>query len=136
MPFLLVDTRFHELPEIEALTDAEFRDLFTRCLNMLRSFRDARTGESVDVDLDIQWLIDEGLIKIRQTRRAKWDRAKLWQQFNGVCYLCREPVGQEEFHIEHVKPLSRGGGDVWSNLNIAHASCNLRKGARLVEELA
>jgi 5-methylcytosine-specific restriction endonuclease McrA len=49
--------------------------------------------------------------------RAKWD---YWA---GRCWMCSEPAA----HWDHVKPLSKGGGHILSNLRPACASCNLRK---------
>jgi HNH endonuclease len=64
------------------------------------------------------------------------------------CYLCNIPVdlkanhiqgqpGWELYpHIEHVKPLSKGGDDTLANVKIAHAICNIRKGVQFDEATA
>lgn len=64
------------------------------------------------------------------------------------CYICNTPVdltaphvqgqpGWETYpHIEHVKPLSKGGDDTLANVKIAHAVCNIRKGAQFDEATA
>lgn len=64
------------------------------------------------------------------------------------CYICNTPVdlaanhiqgqpGWELYpHIEHVKPLSKGGDDILENVKIAHAVCNIRKGAEFDEATA
>jgi len=64
------------------------------------------------------------------------------------CYLCNTPVdlkanhiqgqpGWELYpHIEHVKPLSKGGDDTLANVKIAHAICNIRKGSQFDEATA
>lgn len=75
-------------------------------------------------------------LEYRSPARRRWDREALWKRFEGLCYLCGNKVPFTRFHIEHVVPLARGGKDDLANLNIAHPSCNLRKGAKLVEELA
>jgi hypothetical protein len=61
------------------------------------------------------------------------------------CYLCNTPVdltaphvqgqpGWERYpHIEHVHPLSKGGDDTLENVKIAHAECNIRKGAKIYQ---
>ena len=38
--------------------------------------------------------------------------------------------------LDHVVPRSRGGDSVWENVVTACAPCNLRKGDRLLEEVA
>lgn len=57
----------------------------------------------------------------------------------GVCKLCCKPVdtadrrgngaGYNYPTIDHIVPLSRGGGHVMSNVQLAHMICNSRKGA-------
>lgn len=57
----------------------------------------------------------------------------------GVCKLCGKPVdtadrrgngaGYNYPTIDHIVPLSRGGGHVMSNVQLAHMICNSRKGA-------
>jgi 5-methylcytosine-specific restriction endonuclease McrA len=51
------------------------------------------------------------------------------------CYLCGRLVPKGERHVDHVIPLSRGGLHTASNLDIACALCNVKKGAKLPEEV-
>ena len=46
--------------------------------------------------------------------------------YGGKCWICR--VAPYE-HIDHVKPISRGGAHILSNLRPACAACNQRKHA-------
>lgn len=48
------------------------------------------------------------------------------------CELCRMHAGLQgaEFHIDHVLPSSKGGGDEADNLQVACPSCNLSKSDR------
>lgn len=48
----------------------------------------------------------------------------------GVCHLCQGLVAAAELHLDHVVPWSRGGPNTAENLRVAHARCNMRKGAR------
>ena len=43
------------------------------------------------------------------------------------CWICKTA---EPTHIDHVKPLARGGAHILSNLRPACAECNLRKGSK------
>lgn len=59
------------------------------------------------------------------------------------CYLCLTPIDlnasrkagvgdwEKGLHMDHVIPLSKGGGDNISNVKPAHAKCNLIKNARV-----
>ena len=47
-----------------------------------------------------------------------------------VCWLCSEPIGPDDaWDVDHVVPVSRGGGDDLGNLRPAHAACNRSRGA-------
>jgi hypothetical protein len=50
-----------------------------------------------------------------------------------VCEYCRLPQEFQEavFHIDHVRPVVRGGKTTAANLALACVSCSLRKAARV-----
>lgn len=52
----------------------------------------------------------------------------------GLCHWCGQAIGDAEYTIDHVIPLSRGGQNVASNIAISCAKCNERKGASLPAE--
>ena len=51
----------------------------------------------------------------------------LFEQQAGMCFLCHSEL-QDDNHIEHKTPLSRGGAHAMDNLGLAHAECNMSKG--------
>ena len=53
----------------------------------------------------------------------------------GKCFWCGKRVGKQ-YHVDHVVPLSRGGGDGPDNLVISCPTCNCRKGEKLPHEWA
>lgn len=59
------------------------------------------------------------------------DRLILYERDDGICGICQKPVGLD-FHVDHVVPLSRGGAHSYANTQIAHPSCNISKGARIM----
>ena len=52
----------------------------------------------------------------------------LRQQF--ACAICGGPLDRELAHVDHIIPVSRGGGNEIENLQAVHATCNRRKGNR------
>ncbi len=60
------------------------------------------------------------------------------EKTNGICGICGEEIYLDLSHphadslsIDHIIPLSLGGDDTIENVQPAHLSCNLRKGAKL-----
>jgi len=56
-----------------------------------------------------------------------------------ICGLCGKPVNMllsgmdmDGPTIDHVVPLSKGGNDTRSNVQLAHRSCNLRKNNKIM----
>ena len=61
------------------------------------------------------------------------DYAAVLKAANGVCGICQQPVGMSVVHIDHIIPLARGGSHTQDNLQLAHAHCNISKGAKLLK---
>ena len=81
---------------------------------------------------------EQGLARGRNRRARKRaapgthtaaDVAAQYERQHGRCYWCKEKVG-EAYHVDHVVPLSKGGGNGPENLVIACPACNLKKNAR------
>lgn len=71
---------------------------------------------------------------------------KLYNEFNGTCYICGEYCSWEdkkittEGHfiagesypsIDHIVPLSKGGTHTWDNVSLVHYRCNVNKSDKL-----
>ena len=69
----------------------------------------------------------------RRTTEKNGDSSRSIQnwlsQQNRICRWCFEDCSAK-FHIDHVRPLSKGGTHTIDNLCIACPTCNLRKNAR------
>ena len=61
-------------------------------------------------------------------------RAYIIERDNSRCHICRKKCRSSEIHIDHVIPLSKGGTHTLENLRVAHAKCNMAKGARACNE--
>lgn len=73
----------------------------------------------------------------RKSRNAK-ERARLFNLFEGKCYLCKGQIDgtKEAWEIEHVIPIAQGGEDEDSNLQLAHAKCHKAKTAEDMGNIA
>lgn len=48
---------------------------------------------------------------------------------SNLCALCRKPIEtMKDVTIDHIVPLSKGGHDGLTNLQLAHMKCNNEKG--------
>ena len=56
-------------------------------------------------------------------------RMLVLQRDGMVCQLCNTDI-VGALHIDHVRPVARGGVTTLGNLQVTHAACNIRKGAR------
>ena len=60
-------------------------------------------------------------------RQYKITFKKLLHKYN---FCCAECCTDKKLTIDHIKPVSKGGGDEITNLQILCKSCNSRKGAK------
>jgi 5-methylcytosine-specific restriction endonuclease McrA len=51
----------------------------------------------------------------------------------GKCHWCDKPVG-DDYHVDHIIPLSKGGDNSARNICISCPTCNSSKGAKLPHE--
>ena len=67
---------------------------------------------------------------------SKKQRYWIWLSQDGHCAICGAFIDcDESYHIDHIKPYSKGGATELFNLQLLCPSCNLRKGARDLGEL-
>ena len=53
---------------------------------------------------------------------------------DNVCKLCLKPIlKRKEATADHIVPISKGGPDTLTNLQLAHERCNSLKGNNCVE---
>ena len=134
MPYLNIDDGIDEHPEVDALSDAEFRSLSRELCEW------SCTGHSPTSDLAREliarrmvrraprwWLPDA--IKPRLRHRAKIPAHIRHEVFarDGACLHCGTT---DDLTIDHIVPWSAGGSDDIANLQTLCRSCNARKGAR------
>ena len=86
------------------------------------------------VDLDM----DSGITEKGMTRHrafSEGDRRIIYNRYKGRCAICGRFVPYDEFTIDHIIPLAKGGTNAMENLQCAHSWCNLIKREASMEEL-
>lgn len=59
----------------------------------------------------------------------------VYNEQNGVCYLCDSVFDFKEMELDHVFPIARGGKHKRDNCKMACVRCNRSKGSKTLEEL-
>ena len=68
--------------------------------------------------------------RLRGARVERVDFQVIWERDGGMCGICGLVVDLSDRHFDHIVPLARGGAHATWNIQVAHALCNRRKGAR------
>lgn len=58
------------------------------------------------------------------------ERSVVWERDGGICGICGEAADAADWHMDHVKPLARGGEHSYANVQVSHPRCNRQKGSR------
>lgn len=89
----------------------------------LEKERAAIEAHNAEVD---QWRYEQKKIAARL-------RFKILQKYNFTCQYCGAKAPEVRLHVEHIKPISKGGASEESNLIVACADCNLGKSDSLLD---
>lgn len=71
----------------------------------------------------------------RLRERRPIDRESIRERDKSTCYLCGGRISDEDFSIDHVIPISRGGSSDPDNVRSTHKACNAKKARYLLEEI-
>lgn len=99
-------------------------------LNPERNKETVAAWRAANPELRIIWELNRRARK-RSTggRLSSGLTEKLHTLQKGKCPCCKHPLG-DDFHLDHVAPLARGGLNVDSNMQLLRAVCNLNKSAK------
>lgn len=85
------------------------------------------------IDLDMG--AEEVESKTKHRGFTEGDRKAVYNKCQGKCAICGKFVPYDEFTVDHIIPLEKGGTNAMVNLQCAHAWCNLLKSDDLMEEV-
>ena len=87
--------------------------------------------------------------KLVHANTEKYTEKEVLEFYGSNCHICELPIDMEAsrrpgigeywelgLHIDHLIPISKGGGDTLENVRPSHAKCNLRKSHRDMPEKA
>ena len=57
------------------------------------------------------------------------NRMSIFERDAGICHICGKSVDPNRWDLDHLVPVSRGGGHISDNVAVSHVSCNRRRGA-------
>ena len=72
----------------------------------------------------------------RVTPQQRLELIKTAKDFGKPCGICGQPLSpyDDHLHIDHTRPLSKGGTNELDNLEVVHKTCNLEKSNKVVNE--
>jgi len=63
------------------------------------------------------------------------DPLYLYNEQDGICYICHEKITFKAMEMDHVIPVSKGGKHEASNVKMCCGTCNRRKGSKTLGEM-
>jgi len=130
---LVLDSRF-EATKIVSL-EVGFILLYS---NRAISIEDSdRTLKSVNSEWAVPWIIRllSSCPKQKYKKEVRFSRQNIYIRDNFRCQYCQKIPEYSNLTLDHVLPLARGGKTTWDNIVTACKNCNIKKGARTIEEL-
>lgn len=58
------------------------------------------------------------------------DHRVVYEMHGGCCGICKDYVAPDNFHVDHIVPVSKGGMHGYINVQPSHPNCNRRKAAK------
>lgn len=62
-------------------------------------------------------------------KSEKVQRSLIYERDKGICHICSQKTNPNNWHLDHVIPLSKGGKHNYKNVAVSHPQCNLQKAA-------
>jgi len=76
----------------------------------------------------------KGKVYTKNRKEPPLTNRALFRRDQNVCLYCGNHFEEFKLSRDHLRPLSRGGTDSWTNVVTACKRCNARKGNLLIEE--
>lgn len=103
-------------------------------LFLIRGGYNAKTGKRSQIELNSIIATYGSKQQLMDYYVPHLSNATLFRRDDQVCLYCGERFHERNLSRDHVRPLVKGGQDVWENVVTACKVCNSRKGGRTPEE--
>jgi 5-methylcytosine-specific restriction endonuclease McrA len=75
---------------------------------------------------------EPGAISKRERKQIQFIRRQLINSKGNTCALCNKPIDDmKDCTVDHIIPISKGGLTTIENCQLAHSTCNVKKGNKL-----
>ncbi len=91
------------------------------------------TGEQTVLTLN-SIIACKGKVYHKTRREPPLTNRALFRRDQNVCLYCGKEFKECDLSRDHVRPISRGGRDSWTNVVTACKRCNARKGNLMIDE--
>ena len=68
----------------------------------------------------------------KDVKFEKFSRQDVLDMWGTVCHICLDAIELDDWHMDHVHPLSKGGEHSLNNVKPSHPTCNMSKGASII----
>ena len=128
--FLDGRNKIHRTQDIGFAT--RFTDIKKACDLLYLARKKLKGFRVVDLDAD---MVMAGKDSTKRRMFSEPERMAVYNRCKGRCGICGRFVPYDEFTVEHIIPLEKGGTNAMENLQCAHSWCNLIKHNASMEEL-
>jgi 5-methylcytosine-specific restriction endonuclease McrA len=73
---------------------------------------------------------------LRRVKVEDVDRQVVFNRDGGICHICQSTVDPDNWHLDHLIPISKNGKHEYNNVAVSHPECNLRKGDSILPQFA
>ena len=84
---------------------------------------------------EIDSLMTGGKSGRRRRKPSQKEKSALYRQQKGKCNGCERKYAKKDLTEDHIKPISRGGSDLYNNKQLLCGNCNSIKGANTQAQL-
>lgn len=77
--------------------------------------------------------VKHGYPKGQRPKVSKVKRKRVYKRDKGICAYCGSHVSFDDFDIDHIVPLAKGGNNEDSNLTVSCHHCNRKKHISIIK---